>query len=87
MATLTLFEKLNQIEARYDELAAQLASAEVLKDSARFQKFARAHAELGAIVGKYREWKEIEKGLRDTKELLAAAEERPVKASLIVLSA
>jgi peptide chain release factor 1 len=79
MAALTLFEKLDQIEARYDELAAQLASAEVLKDSARLQKLARAHAELGTIVGKYREWKEIEKGLRDTKELLAAADEPEMK--------
>ena len=30
MANLTLFEKLNQIETRYDEMTQQLSSAEVL---------------------------------------------------------
>ena len=59
MAMLTLFEKLDQIEARYDELTDQLASPEVHADSARFQKLAKTHAELGEMVAKYREWKEI----------------------------
>ena len=33
MAALTLFEKLEQIESRYDELTQQLSSPEVLADS------------------------------------------------------
>ena len=57
MATLTLFEKLDQIESRYAELTQQLSSPEVLADSARYQKLARTHAELSAVVGKHREWK------------------------------
>jgi peptide chain release factor 1 len=79
MATLTLFEKLDQIEARYDELTQQLSSPEVLADSARFQKLARAHAELGAIVARYREWKELERHLRDTKQMLIEAEDAELK--------
>jgi peptide chain release factor 1 len=79
MATLTLFEKLNQIEARYDDLAQQLSSPEVLGDSARLQKLARAHAEMGAMVEKYREWKEIERHLRDTKQMLIEAADAEMK--------
>ncbi len=79
MATLTLFEKLNQIEARYDELTAQLSSPEVLADSARYQKLARVHAELGEIVTKYREWKQIEQGLRETKQLMVEASDPEMK--------
>jgi peptide chain release factor 1 len=73
MATLTLFEKLDQIEARYDALAALLSSPEVLADSERYQRLARAHDELGEIVSKYREWKQIEQGLREAKQLMVEA--------------
>ena len=79
MATLTLFEKLEQIEARYDELTAQLSSADVVSDSARFQKLAKTHAEMGQMVAKYREWKEIEKGLRDTKQMLVESDDAEMK--------
>ena len=79
MANLTLFEKLDQIEGRYDELTHQLSSPEVQADSARFQKLARTHAELAEIVSKYREWKEIEKGLHDTKQLLIEANDAELK--------
>jgi peptide chain release factor 1 len=48
----------------------QISSPEVLSDSARYQKLARAHADLSQMVEKYREWKQIEKGLRETKQML-----------------
>lgn len=70
MPTLTLFEKLGQVEARYEELNRELARPEVLADSARYQKLAKAHAEMRQVVEKYREWKLIERGLRDARALL-----------------
>lgn len=79
MATLTLFEKLNKLEAHYEELGQQLSSPEILADSTRFQKLAKSHAELGEMVSKYREWKEIEKGLRGAKQLLIEAEDAEMK--------
>jgi peptide chain release factor 1 len=79
MPALTLFEKLDQIEARCDELARQLSSPEVHADSAQYQKLARAHADLAGIVVKYREWKQVEKALRDTKQLLVEAEDPEMK--------
>ena len=79
MATLTLFEKLNNIETRYEELTQQLSSPEVQSDSARFQKLARTHADLAQVVAKYREWKEIEKGLLGTRQMLIEAEDADMK--------
>ncbi|HWG58235.1 MAG TPA: peptide chain release factor 1 [Candidatus Acidoferrales bacterium] len=79
MPKLTLFEKLDQIETRYDEMTQQLSSAEILADSARYQKLARAHAELAEMVAKYREWKEIEKGLRGAKQLLNESDDPELK--------
>ena len=79
MAAVTLFEKLNQIESRYEEMTAQLSSAEVLSDSSRYQKLARTHADLSAMVEKYREWKEIEKGLADTRQILTESDDPEMK--------
>ena len=79
MATLTLFEKLNQVEARYDEITAQLSSPEVLADSARIQKLAKMHAELSEIVKKYRAWKKIDQALRDAKQMASESEEAELR--------
>ena len=65
-----LYDKLIQIESKYEELTQQLSSPEVHSDSARYQKLAKTHAELSAVVNKYREWKEIEKGLTGVSNCL-----------------
>ena len=79
MTNLTLSEKLDQIESKYEELNQQLSSPEVLADSARYQKLAKTHAELSQVVRKYREWKEIEKGLAGAKQLLAESDDPEMK--------
>jgi peptide chain release factor 1 len=74
-----LYDKLIQIESKYEDLTQQLSSPEVLGDSARYQKLAKTHAELSAVVTKYREWKEIEKGLAGVKQLLAETDDAEMK--------
>jgi peptide chain release factor 1 len=65
-----LIDKLRTIEARYDELTQQLADPEVVSDSKRYQKTAKAHAELGELVEKFREYKDLERGIADTKAMV-----------------
>ena len=79
MAALTLYEKLDQIETRYEEMTQQLSSPEALGDSARYQKLAKTHAELSQIVEKYREWKHLEKDLRGARQMIAEAEDAELK--------
>src|SRR5208282_4124296 len=79
MANLTLYEKLKQIESRYDEMTRELSSPEAHDDTARYQKLAKTHSELGEIVARYREWKEIEKGIEDAKQLLAESDDSEMK--------
>jgi peptide chain release factor 1 len=79
MANLTLFEKLDQIESRYDDMTRELSSPEVHADSGRYQKLAKTHAELGGIVAIYRDWKNIEKGLQGARELLHEADDPEMK--------
>jgi peptide chain release factor 1 len=66
-------EKLAEIEKKYDELTAQLGEAGVLADQTLYQKTAKARSELSEVVEKYREWKNIQKSLQETKVLLAEA--------------
>jgi peptide chain release factor 1 len=75
----TLFEKLENIEIKYDELTQQLSSPDIHNDSSRFQKLAKTHADMAEMVAKYREWKEIEKGLLGTQQLLVEAEDAEMK--------
>ncbi len=79
MANLTLFEKLAQIESRYDDMTGELSTPEVHNDSARYQKLAKQHAELGEIVAKFREWKDIERALKGAKQLLQEADDAEMK--------
>ena len=79
MSNGMMFQKLDQIEAKYDELTQQLSSPEVLADSSRYQKLAKTHAELAEVVAKYREWKEIEKNLAGAKQLLVEADDPEMK--------
>jgi peptide chain release factor 1 len=75
MAGLTLYEKLDQIEKRYEEMGAELSSPEILADSARYQKLARTHADLSEMVAKYREFKQIEGELAGAKQMAAEADD------------
>jgi peptide chain release factor 1 len=75
-----MFERLDQIEARYDELTQALASPEIIDDSAKFQKTAKAHSEIAAIVEKYREYKDLTKGIAESRAVLADEKDPEMRA-------
>lgn len=66
-----MFERLDQIEAKYEELTKALASPEVINDSAKYQKTAKAHSELTEIVEKYREYKDLKRGIQESRAIIA----------------
>src|SRR5947199_5447032 len=75
-----MFERLDQIEARYEELNQALASPEITGDSARYQKTAKAHREISEIVEKYREYKDLVKGIAESKAVLADEKDPEMRA-------
>src|SRR5262244_1990568 len=75
-----VFERLNQIESRYDELTRALASPEVINDSSKYQKTAKAHSELSEIVEKYREYKDLQRGIDESKGMIAEESDAELKA-------
>src|SRR3974390_1473671 len=83
-----MFERLEQIEAKYEELNQALASPEIVSDSQRYQKTAKAHSEIAPIVEKYREYKDLTRGIEESRalaegesdpEMLAYAQEELTK--------
>jgi peptide chain release factor 1 len=75
-----MFERLDQIEARYEELTQALASPEIINDSAKYQKTAKAHSEIVEIVEKYREFKDLKKGIAESKAMLADEKDPEMRA-------
>jgi len=69
--TVSMFERLNQIESRYDELTQALSSPDIVNDSARYQKTAKAHSEISEVVEKYREYKDLTRGIAESRTMLA----------------
>ena len=79
MPVLSLTEKLDQLDARYEEMTQQLSSAEVVNDSARLQKLAKQHSELEDIVNKHRQFKQIEKDLAGAHEMVVESEDADLR--------
>ena len=63
-------QKLDDLERRFEETTAQMADPAVINDSALYRKVTKAHSEYSEIVGKYRDWKETERNLAETRPML-----------------
>jgi peptide chain release factor 1 len=66
-----MFERLDQLEKKYEELTLALTSPDIVNDSARYQKTAKAHIEITPAVEKYREFKDLSRGIADSRAMLA----------------
>jgi peptide chain release factor 1 len=75
-----MFERLDQIEARYEELTTALASPEIMNDSAKYQKTAKAHSEITPVVERYREYKDLKRGIAESKAVLADEKDPEMRA-------
>src|ERR1044071_5599188 len=65
-----MFDKLDSIEEKYEELSKQLGDPELLADQQRYPKVTKQHRDLEEVVAKYREFRAIEQGIQDSKEML-----------------
>jgi peptide chain release factor 1 len=67
-------ERLNEAEARFNELTAQMADPAVINDSELYRKTSKAQSELADLVGKYRDWKKAHRELIDARAMLAESD-------------
>jgi peptide chain release factor 1 len=69
-----MFDKLQAVEQRYDELLQLLGTSQVQSDSAEFRKHAKAAAEIETLVERYREYKTVLRDLAQAEELGASSD-------------
>src|SRR5437588_687700 len=75
-----MFERLEQLEKKYEELTQALASPDIVNDSARYQKTAKAHSELVPVVEKFREFKDLKRGIAESKAMIAGEDDAEMRA-------
>lgn len=66
-----MFDKLEALEDRYQELQIKVSDPDLAKDQNEFKKLMKEYSELSEIVTKYREYKSLKKAIADAKELLS----------------
>jgi len=67
-----MYDKLEEIEKRFDELSERMGNPEVISNRMEFEKVAKERATLEPIVEKFRLLRTKEKELRDAKEMLSS---------------
>ncbi len=67
--------KLEQMEARYDDLSRQMADSEIIADPDRYRKIAKAQRELEEIVSKFRDWRHIRQDLDGARAMIEETDE------------
>ncbi len=74
-----MLDRLEQIEARYEELSTALYSPELLSDQAAYTKVAKQHRSFGEIVSKYRELKSLNSEIEGAQELLDMSDDAEMR--------
>ena len=69
-----MFDKLASIEQQYESLMALLGTTEVQSDAAEYRKHAKTLAEIEPIALKYREYKNVERQIAETAEIVAVGD-------------
>jgi len=64
-----MFEKLDQILERYEELTRLMATAEVAQDHVKMRQYSQERSELEEVVAVYRVYRETDAELRATREM------------------
>jgi peptide chain release factor 1 len=70
-----MLEKLQALEQKYEELNSQMTDPQVLGDPQAYRKLAKAHSDLGSIVEKYREYRQVTADLEEAEMLLEEPQE------------
>jgi peptide chain release factor 1 len=70
-----MIDRLNALEQRFEELSALLADPSVTGNPATYQKHAKSYRDLSHTVEKFREYKELARGIEETKALLKVEED------------
>jgi peptide chain release factor 1 len=70
-----MWNKLDSVVARYEELGAQLSSPEVAGNPELLRKYSKEHKELSEVVAEYKQYKKVRSDIVGCKELLETSKD------------
>ena len=65
-----MFEKLEAVEKRYEELTKMISDPEVISNHTEWQKLVKEHASIEDVVLKFREYKQVKQAMEEAEELM-----------------
>ena len=65
-----MFDKLEEVEKRYEELTKMISDPEVIANQTEWQQLMKEHSSMQDIVAKYREYKKTKQQMEDAKEMM-----------------
>ena len=65
-----MFQKLEAVEKRYEELNNKIADPEIIAKPSEWTTYMKEHAEIEEVVLKYKEYKKAKQALNDAEEML-----------------
>ncbi len=69
-----MLDKLEAVEARYEELNKLISDPEVISDQNSFKKYMKEQSGLVDVVEKYREYKKVKQNMDDAEEMMSDPE-------------
>jgi len=66
-----MFDRLDQMEARYEDLGKQLSDPNIVSDQENYRKVSKQHRDLEPLVERFREYRNVKNAIADAKAMLA----------------
>ena len=65
-----MYEKLDTVLLRYEDISRELASPEVVSDQARFRNLMKEQSDLTPLVETYTEYKQVQEAIEESRQIL-----------------
>lgn len=75
-----MFDRLHELETKFETLSAQVSDPEIITDINRWRELMKEHSELTPIVETYRAYKKLNDDLDGAKELLSESADEELRA-------
>ena len=69
-----MFDRLDQLEARYEELGLQLSDPKIVTDQENYRKVSKQHRDMEPAVEKFRDYRKLRTAIADAKAMLTESD-------------
>lgn len=71
-----MWDKLIQVEQRYEEIAQMLSQPDIISNRELFSKYSKEHKDLTQLVATYRAYKKVKEEIAGSRELLSVSDDK-----------